>query len=80
MNGALGVLVLEKLLRADESQASKDRLEAWLNIGEGDFAEYSINGAKDAVEYYQNVGGDLELLRLSYDWPWLKEYYNRKYK
>jgi hypothetical protein len=67
-------------LRADASQISKDRLEAWLNIGEGDFAEYSINGAKDAVEYFNQVIGDLDKLRLSYDWPWLKEYYNKKYK
>jgi len=66
-------------LRADESQASKDRLEAWLTIGEGDYAQYSINGATDAVEYYEQVNGELDKLRLSYDWPWLKKYFNTKY-
>jgi hypothetical protein len=66
-------------LRADNSQASKDRLDAWLNIGEGDYAQYSCEGAQHAVEYYEQVNGDLDKLRLSYDWPWLKEYFNTKY-
>jgi len=67
-------------LRADDSQASKDRLDAWLNIGEGDYAQYSCEGAQHAVEYYESVNGELDKLRLSYDWPWLKEYFNTKYK
>ena len=66
-------------LKADSSQASKDRLDTWLNIGEGEFAQYSINGAVDAVEYYESVNGELDKLRLSYDWPWLQEYFNTKY-
>ena len=66
-------------LRADDSQASKDRLDAWLNIGAGDYAQYSCEGAQHAVEYYESVNGELDKLRLSYDWPWLKEYFNTKY-
>ena len=67
-------------LRADDSQASKDRLEIWLNKAEGDFFEYSILGAKDAIEYYDEVNGDLHKLRLSYDWAWLKERYKHHYE
>ena len=66
-------------LRADTSQASKDRLDAWLTKGEGNFAQYSCEGAQHAIEYYESVNGDLDKLRLSYDWPWLKEYFNNKY-
>jgi hypothetical protein len=55
------------------SAESKERLEAWLNVGNGQFAEYSINGAKDAVEYYKEVNGEFNKLKLSYDWAWLKE-------
>ena len=66
-------------LHADNSKASKDRLEFWLNIGNGDFAQYSIDGAKQAVEYYEQVNGELDKLRLSYDWPWLREYFDKKY-
>ena len=66
-------------LRADDSQVSEDRLDAWLNKGEGSFAQYSCEGAQHAVEYYESVNGELDKLRLSYDWPWLKEYFNAKY-
>ena len=66
-------------LRLDDSIDSRYRLKVWSTVGEGDFAQYSINGAVDAVEYYESVNGDLAKLRLSYDWPWLKEYFNNKY-
>jgi hypothetical protein len=48
-------------------------------VGEGAYAQYSINGALDAVEYFNNVDGDIAKLRLSYEWAWLQEYYNKKY-
>jgi len=68
-----------KLSAATDSM-SKQRLDAWLNNGEGNFAKYSCEGARHAVEYYKEVNGDVDKLRLSYDWPWLKEFYNKKYK
>ncbi len=67
-------------LRADTSQESKQRLDTWLNVGNGEFAQYSLQGAKDAVDFYSEVNGDLEKLRLSYDWPWLRTYFENKYK
>jgi hypothetical protein len=67
-------------LRADDSYISENRLKIWLTVGDGNFAEYSINGAKDAVEYYEEVNGDLDKLRLSYDWPWLRAKFESKYK
>jgi hypothetical protein len=38
-----------------------------------------MQGAQHAVEYYESVNGELAKLRLSYDWPWLQEYFNTKY-
>ena len=67
-------------LKSDVEQISQERLEVWLNRANGDFAEYCLLGAKDAVEYYSSVSGDIEQLKLSYEWDWLIEYYNRKYK
>jgi hypothetical protein len=64
-------------LRADDSLASKDRLEAWLTMGNGDIGEYSIKGANDAVSYYDEAQGDMSKLRLSYDWPWLMTRFNK---
>ena len=66
-------------LRLDDSTISRHRLKVWSTVGEGDYAQYSINGALDAVEYYEQVNGELDKLRLSYDWPWLQEYFNTKY-
>jgi hypothetical protein len=67
-------------LKASRTYENNQRLNAWLNIGNGAFAQYSIQGAQHAVEYYDEVSGDFEKLRLSYDWPWLRTYYETKYK
>ena len=57
---------------------SLKRLDVWLTVAAGDFAEISLQGAKDAVEYYESVEGDFQKLKLSYDWAWLKEHYQTK--
>jgi len=67
-------------LRNSGTEENKQRLKAWLNIGNGNFAQYSLQGAKDAIDYYESVSGDFEKLKLSYDWPWLKSYFDSKYK
>jgi len=54
---------------------SKRRLDAWLTIKNGLFGDYCIKGATEAVQYYDEVGGDMEKLMLSYDWEWLYKYY-----
>jgi hypothetical protein len=64
-------------LRADESDAAKARLDVWLNKAEGEFAQYSIKGALDADEYYDEVDGDFEKLKLSYEWAWLREKFDQ---
>lgn len=67
-------------LQSDTSDISYDRLQVWLNKANGMFAEDCLRGANDAVEYYKQVGGDITKLKYSYEWSWLKEYYDRKYK
>jgi len=37
-------------------------------------SEWSVRGAEDAVEYYEQVNGDFAELRKSYDWEWLASY------
>lgn len=63
-------------LRAEDSPESNQRLDAWLNKAEGDFAEFSIKGALDADEYYDEVDGDFEKIKLSYEWDWLQQRFN----
>ena len=67
-------------LKSDYADISQERLEVWLNKADGDFAQYCLDGARHAVEYYDEVEGDIEKLRLSYDWPWLKAYFDEKFK
>ena len=51
------------------------RLRMWLsNAGEVKNAEWSQFGAEDAVEYYDDVGGDFAALKKSYEWAWLASY------
>ena len=66
-------------LYAENSEISNYRLEMWLTVGMGKFSQYSIEGAQHAVEYYKEVNGDFDKFKLSYDWPWLKTYYENKY-
>lgn len=66
-------------LKAEDTDIARERLEAWLTKAEGDFAEYSIKGAKDAEAYYDEVDGDFDALRLSYEWEWLKSRFVQKY-
>jgi hypothetical protein len=60
-------------LRAEDTEIAKERLDAWLNNATGDFAQFSIKGALDADEFYDEVNGDFEQLKLSYEWDWLKQ-------
>jgi hypothetical protein len=51
------------------------RLNMWLSdAGEVKNAEWSRYGAEDAVEYYNEVGGDFAALKKSYEWDWLATY------
>ena len=55
---------------------SKNRLDTWLTVANGQYSEYSLLGAKHAVEFYEQVNGDIEQLKLSYEWEWLKNKFN----
>jgi hypothetical protein len=67
-------------LKASGTSENSERLHTWLTTGIGEFAQYSLQGARHAIEYYEEVNGDFDKLRLSYDWGWLRTYYQNKYK
>ena len=64
-------------LKADTTDESKERLQTWLTVAEGDHSEYSIMGSNDAAIYYDEVAGDFDKLKLSYEWAWLLERFNK---
>lgn len=54
------------------------RLKKWLTVAQGQYAGYCLSGARDAVEYYDSVNGDFDKLKLTYEWAWLREYFNSR--
>jgi hypothetical protein len=66
-----------KLLHFDKTAPTPEttaRLNTWLTRAEGLNAEWCLQGARDAVEYYQLVDGDYSKLMLSFDWAWLRDF------
>ena len=70
------VVKLKYFMDTQPTVETEHRLTTWLTVAEGDFAEWSIRGATDAVAYYAEVGGDYEQLKLSFEWLWLRERFN----
>ena len=50
------------------------RIKKWCTVAEGNYAEWSILGSQDAIEYYNQINGEYNKLKLSYEWDWLKQY------
>lgn len=65
-------------LKADTSLESKERLNIWLTKADGKFADFCLKGAKDASDYYDEVGGNFEDLKLSYEWKWLNDQFQKR--
>jgi hypothetical protein len=66
-------------LRADNSEESQSRLNTWLTVARGKHCEWSMIGAEDGVEYYEQVNGEHGELLKSFSWQWLDEYFTLKY-
>jgi hypothetical protein len=64
-------------LKSDDSEESRVRLDTWLTEAEGEFAQSSIQGANDAAIYFDEVDGDFDALKLSYEWAWLREKFDQ---
>jgi hypothetical protein len=68
-----------KLYSDSGDELAKTRLGVWTSVGKGNYGEWSIRGAEDGIDFYDEVGGDLTRLRQSYYWDWLKIRYENKY-
>ena len=72
------VLKLRYFKETEPSIETNYRLKIWSSIAEGQFAEWSLTGARDALEYFDSVGGNIDKLKLSFEWNWLKSFANAK--
>jgi hypothetical protein len=59
---------------------SLQRLDRWAADGVGDYWDWSQQGVHDAIGYFNEVGGDFEKLKLSYEWNWLKTRFEYLYR
>ena len=72
------VVKLKHFIAIQPTLETGHRLATWCTVAEGDFAEECLAGANDAVRYYNEVGGDYEKLKLSFEWAWLQERFNAR--
>lgn len=68
-----------KLLQAKPTVEGAYRLKKWLMMGEGENADWVYKGANDAKIFYDINSDNHDELMLSYDFEWLKNYYESKY-
>lgn len=68
-----------KLCQNKPTVENRHRLKKWTSVGEGKNGEWSLKGANDAQQYYQEHGSDYDKLMLSYDFEWLRKFYESKY-
>jgi len=62
-------------LKGQADVESKYRLSKWLDVNSDEAdPQWSRWGAEDAVAYYEEVDGDFDALKKSYEWSWLASY------
>jgi len=73
------VVKLKRFMATQPTVETEYRLETWLTVANGEYAEWCLRGARDAVDYYTEVHGKYDLLMLSFEWAWLRERFNTLY-
>lgn len=73
------VIKLKYFMATQPTVETEHRLATWCEVAKGEYAEYCLAGARDAVLYYNQVEGDYEKLKLSFEWAWLKHQFDDKY-
>ena len=58
---------------------SFDRLNTWLNVAEGHYADYCLKGARDGYDYAKQNEGNIVALKLTREWDWLDKYFSYRY-
>ena len=73
------VVKLRHFMATQPTVETEHRLQTWLNKAEGNHAEWCLQGARDAVDYYDSVNGDYEQLKsMSFEWQSLQELFSQK--
>jgi hypothetical protein len=54
------------------------RIKKWTTQAQGAHSEWCLQGAADALEYYDSVNGEYADIMLSFEWDWLRTYARSK--
>jgi len=60
-------------------EESRERLDKWCASNGTPEGDWNAKGGLAGVDYYKEVKGDFDSLRLSYDWEWLDDRYHQLY-
>ena len=74
------VLKLKREVDLGADVEIQHRLRVWTTQAQGQNAQHCLQGAQDALAYYDQTNGRLEDLQLSFDWAWLQDYYYSLYQ
>ena len=55
------------------------RLKIWRTKAQGDYAEYCTAGANDGVEFYNQHKNNMQELKKTFRWDWLKQQFDTLY-
>jgi hypothetical protein len=68
------VLKLKHFNTVSPNVESIFRIKKWTTQAQGAHSEWCLQGAADAIEYYDKVNGDYAAIMLSFEWDWLRTY------
>ena len=71
-------LKLRLFMDTQPTLETEHRLNIWCTQAQGNYSNYCLAGARDAVAYYEEVAGDPAKLQLSFEWAWLNERFKQK--
>ena len=55
------------------------RLKTWQKSAHGVNSQWVLQGAKDGVEFFENCKGNLHQLKQSFQWQWLRTYFENRH-
>jgi len=70
------VKLSSKIISGQLDKETEYRLNTWCTVGNGEFGEYSIDGAIKGAEFGKTNSNQPEMIRLINDFDWLKQRFN----
>jgi hypothetical protein len=71
-----------KLAFFESQQSTVDgqyRLRTWLGQAQGANADWCLQGARDGQQFFEGTAGDIDKLKQSFRWEWLRDYFVSRY-